>query len=89
MDHCALAFASSSENSGTICKWEVGAEIDLHMAIILSRASLRKGGLMLEGILIFQELDSSARFNQMTHCLGMSYYVNFLGGLDSNEFHIK
>ena len=24
-----------------------------------------------------------------THCLGMSYYVNFLGGLGSNEFHIK
>ena len=23
------------------------------------------------------------------HCLGMSYYVNFLGGLDINEFHIK
>ena len=23
------------------------------------------------------------------HCLGMSYYVNFLGGLGSNEFHIK
>ena len=21
------------------------------------------------------------------HCLGMSYYVNFLGGLGSNEFH--
>ena len=24
-----------------------------------------------------------------THCLGMSYYVNFLGGLYSNEFRIK
>ena len=24
-----------------------------------------------------------------THCLGMSYYVNFLGDLGSNEFHIK
>ena len=24
-----------------------------------------------------------------THCLGMSYYVNFLSGLGSNEFHIK
>ena len=24
-----------------------------------------------------------------THCLGMSYYVNFLEGLGSNEFHIK
>ena len=24
-----------------------------------------------------------------THCLGMSYYVKFLGGLGSNEFHIK
>jgi hypothetical protein len=24
-----------------------------------------------------------------THCLGMTYYVNFLGGLGSNEFHIK
>ena len=23
------------------------------------------------------------------HCLGMSYYVNFLEGLVSNEFHIK
>ena len=23
------------------------------------------------------------------HCLGMSYYVNFLGGFGSNEFHIK
>ena len=23
------------------------------------------------------------------HCLGMSYYVNFLGGLGNNEFHIK
>ena len=25
----------------------------------------------------------------IAHCLGMSYYVNFLGGLGSNEFHIK
>ena len=24
-----------------------------------------------------------------THCLGMSYYVNILGGLGSNGFHIK
>ena len=24
-----------------------------------------------------------------SHCLGISYYVNFLGGLGSNEFHIK
>ena len=23
------------------------------------------------------------------HCLRMSYYVNFLGGLGSNKFHIK
>ena len=23
------------------------------------------------------------------HCLGMSYYVNFLGGLGGNEFHIE
>ena len=23
------------------------------------------------------------------HCLGMNYYVNFLGGTGSNEFHIK
>ena len=30
--------------------------------------------------------------DQFSHCLGMSYYVNFLGGLarlGSNEFHIK
>ena len=25
----------------------------------------------------------------LSHCLGMSYYVNFLGGLGSNGFHIK
>ena len=25
----------------------------------------------------------------VAHCLGMSYYVNFLRGLGSNEFHIK
>ena len=24
-----------------------------------------------------------------THCLRMNYYVNFLGGLGSNGFHIK
>ena len=24
----------------------------------------------------------------VTHCLGMNYYVNFLGGIDSNGFHI-
>ena len=24
-----------------------------------------------------------------SHCLGMSYYVNFLEGLGSNEYHIK
>ena len=24
-----------------------------------------------------------------SHCLGMSYYVNFLGGLGSNEFHVN
>ena len=23
------------------------------------------------------------------HCLGMNYYVNFLGGIGSNVFHIK
>ena len=28
-------------------------------------------------------------FGHTSHCLGMSYYVNFLGGLGSNEFHIK
>ena len=26
---------------------------------------------------------------QETLCLGLSYYVNFLGGLGSNEFHIE
>ena len=26
---------------------------------------------------------------QCTHCLGMNYYVNFLGGIGSNGFHIK
>ena len=25
----------------------------------------------------------------ISHCLGMSYYVNFLEGLGSNEFHIR
>ena len=24
-----------------------------------------------------------------THCLGMNYYVNLLGGIGSNGFHIK
>ena len=28
-------------------------------------------------------------FLLFTHCLGMSYYVNFLEGLGSNAFHIK
>ena len=28
-------------------------------------------------------------YNGTSHCLEMSYYVNFLGGLGSNEFHIK
>ena len=28
-------------------------------------------------------------FKLNAHCLGMSYYVNFLGGLGSNEFHIE
>ena len=23
------------------------------------------------------------------HCLGMNYYVNFFGGIDSNGFHIR
>ena len=32
-----------------------------------------------------------ASFNVVgsAHCLGMSYYVTFWGGLGSNEFHIK
>ena len=25
----------------------------------------------------------------MSHCLGLSYYVNFLGGLGSNESYMK
>ena len=25
----------------------------------------------------------------LEYCLGMSYYVNFLGGLGGNEFHIE
>ena len=25
----------------------------------------------------------------ITHCLRLNYYVNFLGGIDSNGFHIK
>ena len=25
----------------------------------------------------------------VAHCLGMNYYVNFLGGIDNNGFHIK
>ena len=28
-------------------------------------------------------------FTTKTHCLGMNYYVNFLGGIGSNGFHIK
>ena len=27
--------------------------------------------------------------HQYTQCLGMKYYVNFLGGIGSNGFHIK
>ena len=25
----------------------------------------------------------------LSHCLGMNYYVNFLGGVGCNGFHIK
>ena len=31
----------------------------------------------------------SIHLRPMSHQLGMNYYVNFLGGLGSNEFHIK
>ena len=31
----------------------------------------------------------STKNAKKTHCLGMIYYVNFLGGLGSNKFHIK
>ena len=34
-------------------------------------------------------LHFSTKNDNITHYLGMSYYVNFLGGLGSNEFHIE
>ena len=39
--------------------------------------------------LLWQQLMIFLKYPQSTHCLGMSYYVNFLGGLGSNELHIK
>ena len=33
------------------------------------------------------EEDDPSQYEKVTHCLGMSYYVNFLEGLSSNEFH--
>jgi hypothetical protein len=36
-----------------------------------------------------QKKKYSKKAAMKTHCLGMNYYVNFLGGIDSNGFHIK
>ena len=36
-----------------------------------------------------QEVSIKRMVHLKTHCLGMNYYVNFLGGLGNNEFHIK
>ena len=33
--------------------------------------------------------DFSVTNQRSTHCLGMNYYVNFLGDIGSNGFHIK
>ena len=41
--------------------------------------------LVLVSRLVWQLLDAEVR----SHYLGMNYYVNFLEGLGSNEFHIK
>jgi hypothetical protein len=48
------------------------------------------GGVRGLGIRKWQSLITFITENDhKPHCLGMSYYVNFLGGLGSNEFHIK
>ena len=44
----------------------------------------KKGDLEVE-----QPLTQWCQHHSEAHCLGMSYYINFLGGLGSNEFHIK
>ena len=40
-------------------------------------------------MLVHSQVRRNQGRGQGAHCLGMSYHVNFLGGLDSNEFHIK
>ena len=52
---------------------------------LLWNIPLLKKNLLLTFCVIF----ILALLPSFSHCLGMSYYVNFLGGLDSNEFHIK
>ena len=63
-----------------------------------NETQLRRAGVVEEGgqgeqggrtsTQIFARIESGAP-HYYSPCLGMSYYVNFLGGLGSNEFHIK
>ena len=36
-----------------------------------------------------QQFSGILELRCLTHCLGINYYVNFLGGIGSNGFHIK
>jgi hypothetical protein len=49
----------------------------------------RSNGRIKNSPLAFQHQLLLKTLSVMPHCLGMSYYVNFLGGLGSNRFHTK
>ena len=57
------------------------------MVRIRVKASVTKGSKVQN--IFFDNLFFDFCSNINTHCLGMSYYVNFFGGIGSNEFHIK
>ena len=40
-------------------------------------------------IVYFQKKSCIPHVETETHCQGINYYVNFLGGIGSNGFHIK
>ena len=46
-------------------------------------------GVSLASFLKLEWAIKETFFSSCAHCLGMNYYVNFLGGLGSNGFNIK
>ena len=68
--------------------------IDRYYAVAVRLVMIRQFGISYSSteIRVLSKFLLNRLFQMISnipHCLGMSYHVNFLGGLGSYEFHIK